>query len=429
MLTAAEQAEKRAKVAKFGEEDLNLMSVAGLKQLAAGIVPNYSKLKKPGLISELMACSRAERVLVDLVPDIPLEALEENRSKVKAFSEDVNEDLGIWTRKLYGEFRALVQSRWKSDGTWDDAIHGDMAGLAYRVVMYLNQREGDQSDGGLSWATKLRYRTHICNLLSELVESELGAVYYKQLKSSLEMLLRQIKIQISELTHKKKGHQERRLAERKPQKATIDLVPLHDFAMTVLTNLDKLTYRDWKRVSIAMVIATGRRLAEVHQSSTIFELVDSHHVAFKGQLKVKGDAAKYFEDNPSYEIPVLVGADLVVVGHQWLKDNGKVVDSPEGVNRRYSGDISDAVKVLKGRLGIEHKFFTYKGLRTIYAQSCNAIFNNSDPDNTLFLAKILGHGRGELLLGDNLTDMLTPQSYNSDFVVVNTDVVKTRLGL
>lgn len=429
MLTASEQAEKRSKVAKYSEEDFNLMSVAGLKQLAAGIVPNYSKLKKTQLIAELLGCTKAERVLVELVPDIPLEVLEANRTTVKNFSEDVNQDLADWTRNLYGEFRALVQSRWKSDGTWDDAIHGDMAGLAYRVIAFLNQRSGDQEDGSLAWTTKLRYRTHICNLLTELVETESGAVYYTQLKSCLEMLLRQIKIQISDLTQKKKGHQERRLAERKPQKEKIDIIPLHDFAVSVLSNLDKLSPKDWKRVSIALAIATGRRLAEVHQLSTKLEYVDQHHVEFTGQLKVKGDAAKYFEQNPSYTIPVLVDADLVVKGHQWLKDSDKVVDSPEAVNRRYSGDISDAMKTLKARLGVEHKFFTYKGLRTIYAQACNQIFNNGDSDNILFLAEILGHGRGELLLGDELTDMLTPQSYNSDFVVTNADVIKARLGI
>ncbi len=63
------------------------------------------------------------------------------------------------------------------------------------------------------------------------------------------------------------------------------------------------------------------------------------------------------------------------------------------------------MKVLKNRFHIEHDFFTYKGLRTIYAQVCSQVFNGNDPDNTLYLARILGHGRGELLRGDKLIDM------------------------
>lgn len=423
MLNAEEQVKRREKIANYSEQDLKDMTVAGLKRLASGIIPSYAKMRKAQLIKELLAVSKPERVIAELIPDIPLEAIETNTVTTKEFAENVNEDLGEWTQKLYQEFRALVQSRWRKDGTWDDAIHGDIAGLAYRVMRFLDKREGHQNDGGLAFTTKLRYRTHICNLLTELVESEEDAVYFKQLKSCLEMLLRQIKIQINDLTQQKKGLQERQLAKRKKAKESISFKPLHDFAVKTLNNLDKLSFRQWKRVSIALAITTGRRLAEIHQESTKFEYIDKKHVNFTGQLKIKGDAEEYFAKNPSYQIPVLVDAKLVIEGHQWLKDNNKVVDNPKAVNRRYSGDISQAMKGLKANLDINHDFFTYKGLRTIYSQVCSKVFNNDDSDNTLYLAEILGHGRGELLKGENLTDMLTPQSYNSDFNVNDTDCV------
>ena len=66
-------------------------------------------------------------------------------------------------------------------------------------------------------------------------------------------------------------------------------------------------------------------------------------------------------------------------------------------------------------------FFTYKGLRTVYAQVCDTLYNPDKKDNMLYLAQILGHGRGDLIRGDNLIDTATPQSYNSDFNVVNID--------
>lgn len=423
MLTASEQSQKREQLAKYSEEMLKDMTVAGLKRLAAGVVPNYNKLKKPQLIDELLAATKAERTLAALIPDTPLSVIEANHTAANWFAENVNEDLADWTKKLYQEFRALVQARWRSDGTWDEAIHGDIAGLAYRVMRFLDNREGEQIDGGIAFTTKLRYRTHICNLLTELVQAESGAVYFKQLESCLEMLTRQVRIQISDLTEQKKGLQERQLAQRKKQKETISFKPLHDFAVASLKNLDKFKPADWKRVSIALAIATGRRSAEIHQEHTKFEYVDQWHVNFAGQLKVKGDAEEYFDKNPSYKIPVLVDAQLVVKAHQWLKDNGKLVDSPKAVNRRYSADLSDAMKNLKNSLKIQHELFSYKGLRTIYAQVCNDVFNRADSDNTLYLAQILGHGRGELLRGDDLIDMLTPQSYNSDFRVIDTDCV------
>lgn len=423
MLTVQEQVEKREQIAKKSEQDLKDMTVTGLKRLASGVISGSSKMKKAELITALIEITKPERVVTELIPDTPLEAIKANKKKTDKYIDYGNEQLSIWTENFYKDFRKIVQAKWKSDGTWDNSIHTDIPGLAFRVMRFLDTRDGKEKDGGLAFTTKLRYRTLICNQLTELVESEKEAVYYKQLSSCLEMLKRQIQIQIGDLTEEKKGLQERQLAKRKKEKETISFKPLHDFATRTLSKVDELSYRQWKHVSIALAIATGRRLAEIHQENTQFEYIDKYHVNFTGQLKVKGDAEKYFAKHPSYEIPVLIDAELVCKAHQWLKDNKKVVDDSKAVNRRYSGDISQAMKGLKTNLDINHKLFTYKGLRTIYAQVSNKLFNNNDSDNTLYLAQILGHGRGELLTGENLTDMLTPQSYNSDFKVIETDCV------
>lgn len=426
-MTAALQAQKRERIAKYSREELEDFTLDGLRKVASGVVPNASRMRKGQLIDELVTATKAERVAIALIPDVPLEVIEANSAYANQRTENLNnEDLVSWTHGLYREFRALVQSRWRSDGSWDEAIHGDIAGLAYRVIHWLNTQPGEQGDGGLSFLTKLRYRTHIVNLLTELVETEKTAVYYKQLESCLEMLFRQIKIQIADIANQKKGLQERRVAQRKKEKETISFKPLYDFAVATLSKIDELKPRDWKRVSVSLAIVTGRRLAEVHRSATKFEYVDKFHVSFTGQLKTKGEAAEYFAENPSYEIPVLIDAKLVVKAHQWLKDNSKVVDTSDAANRRYSGDLSDFVKILKSKWGIQHQFFTYKGLRAIYASVCNQIFNNNDTDNELYLAQILGHGRGELLRHDDIIDTITPQSYKSDFQVVDVNCVRTK---
>lgn len=424
MSIAAELAEKRLKIARYDLQDLQGFNIGRLRELASGVVPGGGKLKKAQLVEELLAATKTERVVVELIPDTPLEVVGVNRQLTKQTGEILDhEDLAIWCDRFWKEFRALVQARW-SKGNWDEAIHGDIAAMAYRVISWLNNRPGKQNNGNLSNLTKLRYRTHIINLLTGYLEAEKGAVYFTQLESCLEMLKRQIKIQLADVSEHKKGLQERRVAQRRRERETISFKPLHEFAVSTLSSIEKFKARDWKRVSVALALATGRRSAEIHRSATMFEYVDKWHVEFTGQLKAKGDAGDYFEQNPSYKIPVLVDASLVVKAHQWLKDNGKTVEDSDAAHRRYSGDLSDFVKVLRGRWGIAHEFFTYKGLRAIYADVSNQVFNDNDTANELFLAQILGHGRGELLKHGDIIDTLTPQSYKSDFRVIDVNCVR-----
>lgn len=411
---------KREQIAKYDRSSLEMMAVVALKKLAANIVPGHTKMKKQQLIDSLLAATKAERVLAVIIPDTPITVIAENYHLTKRVAENVNQDLAVWTKSLYQDFRNVVQGNYRN-GDWDENIHGDIAAIGYRVVRFLDGRDGEQSDGGLAFTTKLRYRTHVCNLLTDMVDSEAEAPHYKQLKFCLELLLKQIKFQLVDLSDHKKGLQERRLAQRKLEKVIVDFEPLHTFAVDVLSKVNTLKPSYWKAVAIALAVATGRRMAEIHRSSTTFEYVSQWHCNFTGQLKVKGDAEEFFSSNPAYTIPTLVDAQLVCEAHQWLKDNGKTVTDSKVAANRYTKDLSDEMKLLRRRFNVNHSFFTYKGLRTIYAQACNTVFNRSDPDNTLFLAQILGHGRGELLRHDNLTDMLTPQSYNSDFVVVNVE--------
>ena len=72
--------------------------------------------------------------------------------------------------------------------------------------------------------------------------------------------------------------------------------------------------------------------------------------------------------------------------------------------------------ILKDELGIEGGKFNYKALRAIYGQV--AFVRSKASDEAAYLAKILGHGRGDLAMGEErITDFLTPQSYNSDWRV------------
>lgn len=107
----------------------------------------------------------------------------------------------------------------------------------------------------------------------------------------------------------------------------------------------------WADVSCALALVTGRRMAEIHQSAT-FELgqyselnrqqklycLEANWLWFSGQLKGKEDnnAAKRKERFP---IPVLVSPHLVLLGLDYLEENGKRVVKEESttlVNKKYS---------------------------------------------------------------------------------------------
>ncbi|HEY9296871.1 MAG TPA: hypothetical protein VIQ31_10945, partial [Phormidium sp.] len=275
-LPASEQAKQREKIAQYSKEDLEDLTLKALQKLSNGVIPNATRKRKTELINELLESTKAKRVLVNVIPDVPLEVISIDDELLNERAENLgNEKLVDWTHKFYKELHAWIESKQQKDGKWDDSVYGDIAGFAYRIVHYLNNYDGNQQNQQLSFLTKLRYRTHIINLIAEFIENERdkGSFYADRLESCLVMLKRQVKIQLADVSEQKKGLQERRIAQRKKQKEIISFKQLYDFAVTTLNRIDEYTARDWKRVSVALAIVTGRRLAEIHRSATMFEVI------------------------------------------------------------------------------------------------------------------------------------------------------------
>lgn len=147
---------------------------------------------------------------------------------------------------------------------------------------------------------------------------------------------------------------------------------------------------EWRDVSCALALVTGRRMAEIHLSAE-FHPVGEYAVEFKGQLKgksrkVKGDALRYH----TFEIPTLVKAQLVCKALDWLDKNGKRLpksEDTERVNRRWS-------KVLSGRCRDEWPVMgddmTYHKFRAGYLRAC-LVNEGVDPFDYLSYAQsILG---------------------------------------
>jgi hypothetical protein len=156
----------------------------------------------------------------------------------------------------------------------------------------------------------------------------------------------------------------------------LDLSPFIKEAHQVLSQVfNGATKEDieWRDVSCALALVTGRRMGEVHLSGE-FKKVDDYQVAFKGQLKgksrkVRVDDKKLALRDYEFTIPTLVKADYVITGVQWLEENGKRFErdeDPERVNRRWS-------KVLSEKVRDDWRLFdemTYHKFRGAYFRAC-----------------------------------------------------------
>jgi hypothetical protein len=186
---------------------------------------------------------------------------------------------------------------------------------------------------------------------------------------------------------------ERRKVENRIE---IDLTNSLKYAYNILTDIkngeDSI---NWLDVSCAVALATGRRMAEVHLSAS-FELIDSHTVAFKGQLKGKDrkirvvDKAVKLRD-VTFKIPTLLPADLVCFALDWLNSKGKRFnkdEDPERVNRRFSKTLNQACKDWDIFPSDER---TYHKFRAAYLRAAIINDGNVDPYDFLDFAKeVLG---------------------------------------
>ena len=150
---------------------------------------------------------------------------------------------------------------------------------------------------------------------------------------------------------------------------------------------------EWRDVSCALALVTGRRMGEIHLSGE-FRCLGEYEVGFKGQLKgksrkVSAEGVKIALRDYEFPIPTLVRAELVTKGIEWLEANSKRFErdeDPERVNRRWS-------KVLSERVKYEWSFMpevTYHKFRGAYFRACveNATIDPYDWED--YARRILG---------------------------------------
>ena len=160
------------------------------------------------------------------------------------------------------------------------------------------------------------------------------------------------------------------------QRIEINLEPFIKQAHTILTEVANGNDFDWREVTCAIALTSGRRMAEILASGKFTKLSD-YEICFSGQLKgklsgividingnkirankarfdqmkllnqIKPDSKFVLLIDHEFTIPTLVKADLIIAGIQYLADHERRLASdeePEVVNRRWNKPLSEQVK-------------------------------------------------------------------------------------
>ena len=213
----------------------------------------------------------------------------------------------------------------------------------------------------------------------------------------------------------------------------VEVAPYLEWAKGILENIGGDNPRGyWQSVSIALAIATGRRMNELHFDETKVEKINDHWVWFTGQSKGKTYSKEFFEKYPAFAIPTLVKADLVVKGFQFLHEQGKVVSGDRRkVNKRFSSDLGKRFKRIKAEVGIPSEI-TFHENRDLYVQcalklsAIPQVFEtiaNANKREADYACYLLGEGRavygGRYQLQKNLAFL----SYQDKYLVADLEAL------
>lgn len=383
------------------------------------------KAKKDDLINAIKSLTEKQKVINQVVPELNETKLEEVENLAFELGENTMANLETIAIETYQDLYAYTQERYDSNTQSWKAPNGEIASIAARVSNYLAlypNRDGMP----IAHTTRTRYASHINSAIAKMIDNEKGTWYYEQLKENFEgkrgndgryltnhHFKRMMSIQLKDSYIVKRESDVKQIDDRTHDYSKINIDEMIFKAYETLENLDEESPKTmWKDVGISLGLVTGRRLSEVYATAK-FETKDDNEVEFWGQLKTKGKSAEHYEENPSYVIPTLIPANLVVKGLKWLDDNGKRADNQHKAHNNYSKYVNqhikrewgNLIKVLEGSFEPTKKL-TFHDLRQLYAVACCTVFKPSSLNPDKYKAMLMGHSED---------DMTTVQRYHMDF--------------
>ena len=172
-----------------------------------------------------------------------------------------------------------------------------------------------------------------------------------------------------------------------------------------------LLQESWPELAVGVLAATGRRLSEGLKTA-IFRRETDYSVQFDGQLK------QPLPDLPSYEIPLLVPASLLLSSMERLRTHPALRECAQmdlkTVSHRYGPKVRDAARaafeqVVPVRAGKQQ--IAAQDLRALY--TCVAIYwyCPARQDDRLYASTILGHQQGATSAAEALERLKSEEHY------------------
>lgn len=163
--------------------------------------------------------------------------------------------------------------------------------------------------------------------------------------------------------------------EKNREKEPIKIAELVDNCRRSLEQLSKGESPHWTKVSVALALGTGRRMAEIHALGQ-FEVTGEYEMHFWGQAKTRG-----VEDaKTDYTIPTLFPAATLLLAIRYLDEQERRIDPEE--QKRDRNAVNSAFAMALSRAMGRYKGISYKGLRAVYAECQWALLPESEKART-----------------------------------------------
>lgn len=328
-------------------DQLALMTAKQLRDNVAKIlgIPKAYQLKKPLLLE---ACWNG---LENVRAQLRVDETEREQAKVALTQLKKNEDYQIPVAEVAGKtYQRLrgIATKGADFQAMKEEINGVVAAIA-RTEM----REYE-------FSTVKTRRVDIKKALDVMVNGEIPL-----LKETMQVLIEYFYSQL--LSFQREDSVElaktykQQVKGKNREKQDIKISDLVTDCRKTLDDLDEGKQPHWTKVSVAVALGTGRRMAEVHSLGQ-FEVTGEYELHFTGQAKTRG-----VEDaKTDYTIPALFPAATLKSAIAYLDEQERRLD-PE-LQKADRNAVNKAFAMALSRATDKYPGISYKGLRAIYAE-------------------------------------------------------------
>jgi hypothetical protein len=338
-------------------DDLSGMTAKELRDNVAKIlgISKAYQLKKTQLLE---ACWNA---LENVRAQLKVDESEREQAKVTLTQLKKNEDylipVGEVAHKTYKRLREIA-TKGADFQTMKEEINGVVAAIA-RVEM----REYE-------FSTVKTRRVDIRKALQAMVDGEIALLKETMLVLTEYFYSQLLSFQRTDSVELSKNYRQS-VQTKNREKTSLQIAPLVADCRKTLDDLSAGKQPHWTKVSIAVALGTGRRMAEIHSLGQ-FEVSSDYLLRFSGQAKTRG-----VEDaKTDYEIPTLFPAKDMIRAIAYLEEQERRLD-PE-VQKRDRNAVNKAYAMALSRATDKYPGISYKGLRAIYAECLWALLPESE---------------------------------------------------